>query len=138
MVHFFPQDLITQVLEEDKTHSITNTLTDLDYSENGKAQITKKKMSSEENPAKGIHGIRDLFASTNSNQDAEKLETLRKQSIQREDTESIDRPSEIPVDNQVETDADNSGTLDATTLSEKTLREYEQIKTLEKLWFFEE
>ena len=132
MVHFFPQDLITQVLEEDKTHSITNTLTDLDYSENGKAQTTKKKMSSEENPAKGIHGIRDLFASTNSNQDAENVETLRKQSIQREDTESIHRPSEIPED------ADNSETLDATILSEKTLKEFEQIKNLEKLWFFEE
>ena len=105
MAHFFPQDLITQVLEGDKTHSITNTLTDLDYSENGKPQITKKKMSLEENPAKGIHGIRDLFASTNSNQDAEKVETLRKQSIQREDTESIHRPSEIPED------ADNSETL---------------------------
>ena len=93
------------MLEEDKTHSITNTLTDLDYSENGKPQITKKKMSLEENPAKGIHGIRDLFASTNSNQDAEKVETWRKQSIQREDTESIHRPSEIPED------ADNSETL---------------------------
>ena len=91
--HFFPEDLITRC-KEDTKHSLSNTLTNLSDSKNEQEQITKKKIyqfPTEENLSKGINGIKDLFASTNLNQDMEKEETSQKRACkQRERNPRID------------------------------------------------
>ena len=123
MDQLFPENLITGCEQDIPLTNSTGFLKSL------KNQYRISAESSE-NPNKGINGIRNLFSTTNSTTEEEKVKIFRR--MKSEENQSTGKLLDIREETRVETLAENFGAISTTNVNMKTSKEANDIQTAGK------